>query len=149
MFSLLHFLLLFCLFSNCCLRHACKSAELCHDTLSFLSCCFLNLIQARLRGPKWGFRPRTASGPERGIRAPNGFGPGKGDSGPERLRASKDPLWTSSRRSHGVKPPEQLLDFIEFTSGRPPVGLDSSGFYCLLFWILFDLPIPTWSFGTE
>ena len=67
------------------------------------------------------------------------------------------PLWTSSRRIHGVKPPGQWLDFIEFMSGRPPVGLelsgfyfiefmsgrplvglDPSGFYCLLFWILFD-----------
>ena len=48
------------------------------------------------------------------------------------------PLWTTSRRIHGVKPPEQLLDFIEFMSGRPPVGLDPSGFYCLLFWILVD-----------
>ena len=41
---------------------------------------------------------------------------------------------------HGVKPPEQWLDFIEFMSGRPPVRLDTSGFYCVLFWIVFDPP---------
>ena len=50
------------------------------------------------------------------------------------------PVWTSSRRIHGVKPPEQWLDFVEFMSGRPPVRLDTSGFYCLSFWIVFDPP---------
>jgi hypothetical protein len=33
----------------------------------FIFWCFLILIQARLRAPKGGFGPRTASGPERGI----------------------------------------------------------------------------------
>ena len=46
---------------------------------------------------------------------------------------NKDPLCLSSRRIHRVKPPQQRLDFIEFMSGRPPVRLDTSGFYCLLF----------------
>ena len=41
------------------------------------------------------------------------------------------PLWGSSNRIWGVKPLEQWLDFIQFMSGGPPVGLGTSGFYCL------------------
>ena len=68
-----------------------------------------------------------------------------------------DFIWPTS-------PAGQWLDFIEFMSGRPPVGLDPSGFYFIEFmsgrppvgldpWILLSFVLdfiwPTWSFGME
>ena len=42
-----------------------------------------------------------------------------------------NPLRGSAHTIQGVDYLEQVLDFIQFMSGGPPVGLGTSGFYCL------------------
>ena len=43
----------------------------------------------------------------------------------------EQPLPKAANWIQGVEPLEQWLDFIQLMFGGPPVGLGTSGFYCL------------------